>query len=170
VLQGTYLEVRKNMAKFTATEFIIFGLVTSFISAHKIDRLAGLLKVWQRLRERPDANRFENHDLDWARDIMVELTKHEEGHGQMMAFQSSIFDLMMPGTAKHYAFGRNLADKYARVGQIAEAISLREQIGRGTRTHPYLYISSGPCHSISSIRKRDAERTPKDWGRVWLML
>ncbi|OAQ65414.1 hypothetical protein VFPPC_06510 [Pochonia chlamydosporia 170] len=114
-----------------------------FIASHGTSTCDGVFKVWTRLRDSPDPSpdEFESCDLEWARQVMVELSKHDGHHDRRITFQHSVFNLMRANTPKKYAFGRNLADEYAKRGQIAQAILMREEIGQGIDAGSNVYKS-----------------------------
>ncbi|OIW28281.1 hypothetical protein CONLIGDRAFT_632534 [Coniochaeta ligniaria NRRL 30616] len=116
-----------------------------FVEGHSV-RLDGVLKIWERLREVPDARQFEEYDLEWAREVIQELRKQKhrsEGTKQALTFQASVFALFDPRMHQYYAFGRNLADAYTKTGDFEEAIHVREQMMRNTESSSGVYKSSG---------------------------
>lgn len=110
-------------------------------------RLEGVLKVWNRLREviPDDLTQFETTDLDWAREVILELRKLETGRkeDQSLEFQASVLALLNPGSPRYYAFARNLADRYLRNGDMKAALRLREQIWQDLPPTSRIYISWG---------------------------
>ena len=115
-----------------------------FVEVHS-SRLDAVLKVWERLREVPDAGQFEEYDLDWARQVIQELRKQKqrsEGTKQALAFQASVFALLDPRMHQYFAFGRNLANAYIKAGEVDQAIHVREQMMRNTESSSGVYKSS----------------------------
>ncbi|KAB5549671.1 hypothetical protein GE09DRAFT_1223490 [Coniochaeta sp. 2T2.1] len=116
-----------------------------FVDGHST-RLDGVLKIWERLREVPDAGQLETYDLDWAREVIQELRKQKQGSKgakQALTFQASVFALLDARMHQYYAFGRNLADAYAKRGDVEEAVNVREQMMRNTESSAGIYKSSG---------------------------
>lgn len=112
-----------------------------FVECHRTAALDGALKVWTRLRDHPDPDEFESYDLEWGRRVMFELAVQDGNNDRRIVFQRSVFALMKAGTPKQYALGRNLADEYEKRGDIAEAISVREEIGNEMDMTSNLYVS-----------------------------
>ncbi|KUL86489.1 hypothetical protein ZTR_08122 [Talaromyces verruculosus] len=119
-------------------------------SHHKLpetNRLGGILKVWNRLREviPRDPTQFEMVDLDWARKLILELRKLEKRgkiqEVQSLEFHGSVLALLTTGSPVYYAFARNLADSYVRNGDIQSALTLRQQIWQDLQPTSRIYAS-----------------------------
>jgi len=112
-----------------------------FVDCHSVG-LEGILKIWNRLREVPDPFQFAAYDLNWAREIIMELRKQEQGQDQSLAFQAWVLQLLNPAQPQYYAFGRNLADSYLKNGHLEEAIRVREDMMRNTLPSASVFRSS----------------------------
>lgn len=127
------------------------------LESHRIwtSRLQGALKVWARLREAPPADQdhqFETYDLDWAREVILELRKQNCGWSESLHFQASVLALMRRGSPQYYAFARNLADCYLRSGDFLAAIEVREQIWQELQPSSQLYSSWG--RALANLYRR----------------
>ncbi|GAM33693.1 hypothetical protein TCE0_013r00788 [Talaromyces pinophilus] len=122
-------------------------VVESHHRLQETNRLGGVLKVWNRLREviPSDPTQFETVDLDWARKLILELRKLEKRgktqEVQSLEFHASVLALLSPGSPAYYAFARNLADSYVRNGDVKSALTLRQQIWQDLQPTSRIYVS-----------------------------
>jgi len=105
---------------------LVFNAWSHLLVDNYADRLEGTLRIWTKLQD-SQVPLFSDVDLDWSRDIILQLRKKGLAD-QSLSFQANIFELLPPTNLQFCAFGRNLSDAYVKSNQIYEAIRVREQV------------------------------------------
>lgn len=108
--------------------------------------LTALMRIWETLKEQPtnDIASFTAYDLEWARALILELRKQEDGGMERsLVLQAEVLAMMRPEVHPYYAFARNLADEYVKASMLDQAFELRERLWLEMEPSSRFYASWG---------------------------